>query len=165
MEKEVKILFYKDTNSDKLKVFMDKKDSSGKKFHLIKIQENIIDSSQYSPEEKKIMKENLMINHYISLLQNGYQYMQILNEINNFIELTNLKTNVSDSVTQLDIMDIISQLEVEKQYLEKANILFSQVEQVEDFPFVKLSNGAISELNSTDGIELKDSKLNKITKR
>lgn len=154
MEKEIEILFYKDINSNRLRVFVDKKGSSGKKFNLIKMQESLIDSGQYSPEEKKTMKENLMINHYISLLQDGYQYMQILNEINNSLKLTKLRTEVSDPIPQLDVMDTSSQLEDEKQYLEKANILLSQLEQVENFPFVRLPNGAIVEMQPTDENDL-----------
>ena len=154
MEKEIEILFYKDINSNRLRVFVDKKGSSGKKFNLIKMQESLIDSGQYSPEEKKTMKENLMINHYISLLQDGYQYMQILNEINNSLKLTKLRTEVSDPIPQLDVMDTSSQLEGEKQYLEKANILLSQLEHVENFPFVRLPNGAIVEMQPTDENDL-----------
>ena len=154
MEKEIEILFYKDINSNRLRVFVYINVSSGKKFNLIKMQESLIDSGQYSPEEKKTMKENLMINHYISLLQDGYQYMQILNEINNSLKLTKLRTEVSDPIPQLDVMDTSSQLEGEKQYLEKANILLSQLEQVENFPFVRLPNGAIVEMQPTDENDL-----------
>lgn len=88
MDKEIEILFYKDINSNRLRVFVDKKERTGKTFNFIKIQETLIDSGQYSPEEKNTMKENLMINHYVSLLQDGYQYGQILNEINNSIRLS-----------------------------------------------------------------------------
>jgi len=165
MEKEIEILFYKDINSNRLRAFVDKKGSSGKKFNLIKMQEGMIDSGQYSPEEKKTTKENLMINHYVSLLQDGYQYMQILNEINNSIKLTKLRTDVSDSIPQLDVMDIASQLEDEKHYLEEANILLSQIEKVENFPFVRLPNGAIAEMQPTDGTDLRDIEHNKTPRR
>ncbi len=156
MEKEVEILFYKDIDSNRVRAFIDKKSSSGKKFSLIKMQESMIDSGQYTPEEKKTMKENLMIHHYVSLLQDGYQYMQILNEINNGIRLTKLRTDVSDSIPQL---------EDEKQYLEKANILLSQLEEVENFPFVRLPNGAIVEMQPTDENDLSDIEHGKTSRR
>ena len=165
MEKEIEILFYKDINSNKLRAFVDKKGSSGKKFNLIKWQENMIDMGQYSPEEKKTMKENLMINHYVSLLQDGYQYMQILNEINNSVKLTKLRTDVSDHIPQLDVMGASSQLEEEKQYLEKANILLSKLEEVKSFPFVRLANGAIAEIQPTDENDLKDIKHSQMPRR
>lgn len=164
MAKEVEILFYKDINSNRTRAFIDKKGSSGKKFNLIKIQESRVDSGAYSPEEKKAMKEDLMINHYVSLLQDGYQYMQILYEINNGIRLTKLRTDVSDPITQLDVMDTSSQLEDEKQYLEKANILL-QVEKVENFPFVRLPNGSIAEVQPTDETDLSDILHGKMLRR
>lgn len=165
MEKEVEILFYKDIDSNRARAFIDKKSSSGKKFNLIKMQESMIDSGQYTPEEKKTMKENLMIHHYVSLLQDGYQYMQILNEINNGIRLTKLRTDVSDPIPQLDVMGTSSQLEDEKQYLEKANILLSQLEEVENFPFVRLPNGAIVEMQPTDENDLSDIEHGKTSRR
>lgn len=123
------------------------------------MQESMIDSGQYTLLEKKTMKENLMINHYVSLLQDGYQYIQILNEINNAIRLTRLRTDVSDPIPQLDIMSTGSQLEDEKQYLEKANILLSQLEEVENFPFIKLPNDV------TDENDLSDIEHSKTSKR
>ena len=161
MEKEIEILFYQDINSNGLRAFADKKGSSGKKFNLIKMQESIIESGQYTPEEKKKMKENLMINHYVSLLQDGYQYTQILNEINHVIKLTKLRTDVNDSIPQLDVMSTSLQLEYEKQYLEKANILLSQLEKAENVPFVRLSDNAIA----TDGTNLSEFEQNEVLKR
>lgn len=156
MEKEIEILFYKDINSGRLSAFIDKKGSSGKKFNLIKIQESMIDGSLYTSEEKKTMKENLMINHYVSLLQDGYQYMQILNEINNGIRLTKLRSDISDSIPQL---------EDEKQYLEKANTLLSKLEELENFPFVRLPNGAIVEMQPTDENDLNNIEHGKTPRR
>lgn len=149
VDKEIEILFYKDINSNRLRVFVDKKERTGKTFNFIKIQETLIDSGQYSPEEKNTMKENLMINHYVSLLQDGYQYGQILNEINNSIRLSKWRSDEGDSIPQLDVMHISSQLEDEKKYLEKANILLSQLEKLESFPFVRLANGSIVEMQPT----------------
>ena len=42
---------------------------------------NAINHSQYTEDEKKMLKDNLMINYYLQLLQNGYTFSQILSEI------------------------------------------------------------------------------------
>lgn len=120
IKKELETLFYKDINSSILRTFVDKKGSSDKEYNLIKTKESMIEKGPYTVEEKKNMKDNLMIKHYISLLEEGFEYTQILDEINNIIRITKLKNDGSYSALQL-----------EKEYLDKANTLISQLDSID----------------------------------
>lgn len=158
MEKEVEVLFYKDISSNKVKVFINAKNESGKKFNLIKMQESRIDDCQFASEN---MKEHLMVSLYILLLQDGYQYTQILNEINKGIALSELENGMNT---------VISQLEDEKRYLEKAKIVLLKMDELmngglERLLFKSFQNRSIATMQSTCENDLSDIKHDKSLRR
>lgn len=115
MEKKLNILFYQDIKSNQVRAFIDTYESTGKSFSIIQYQESMIDNSEYSHEEKKQKKEQIMINHYLTLLENGYSISQITEEINKGISLAEKDSNLEK---------VVNQLKVELLLAEKANLLF-----------------------------------------
>lgn len=115
MEKKLNILFYKDIKSNQVRAFIDRYESSGKSFSIIQYQESMVENSQYSQDEKKAKKEQIMINHYLTLLENGYSISQITKEINK---------GISMAEKEADLEKVINQLKIELLLAEKANLLF-----------------------------------------
>lgn len=115
MGKRLNILFYKDINSNKVRAYVDKEESTGKSFSIIMYQESMIENSECSQEEKKQKKEQIMINHYLTLLQDGYSISQIIDEINKGLAMAEKEKSLEK---------VINQLKVELLLVEKANLLF-----------------------------------------
>ena len=115
MEKRLNILFCKDIKSNQVRAYIDKEGSTGKTFSIIQYQESIIENSECSQEEKKQKKNQIMINHYLTLLQDGYTISQIIDEINKGLAMAEKEKSLEK---------VINQLKVELLLAEKANILF-----------------------------------------
>lgn len=115
MEKRLNILFCKDIKSNQVRAYIDKEGSTGKTFSIIQYQESIIENSECSQEEKKQKKNQIMINHYLTLLQDGYTISQIIDEINKGLVMAEKEKSLEK---------VINQLKVELLLAEKANILF-----------------------------------------
>ena len=116
MEKKLNILFYKDyKNPNSIRAFIDRYESTGKSFSIIQYQETMIENSEYSQEEKKQKKEQVMINHYLTLLENGYSISQITDEINKGLTI---------ATKEASLEKVINQLKLELLLAEKANLLF-----------------------------------------
>lgn len=115
MAKKLKILFYEDMNSNQVRAFVDRYESTGKTFSVILYQESMIENSEYSQMEKRQKKEQIMINHYLTLLENGYSFSQIKDEINKGLNMVEKEKSLEKTVNQL---------KVELLLVEKANLLF-----------------------------------------
>ena len=115
MAKKLKILFYEDMNSNQVRAFVDRYESTGKTFSVILYQESMIENSEYSQMEKRQKKEQIMINHYLTLLENGYSFSQIKDEINKGLNMVEKEKSLEKT---------INQLKVELLLAEKANLIF-----------------------------------------
>ena len=101
MKKRLNILFYKDINSNKVRAYVDKEESTGKSFSIIMYQESMIENSECSQEEKKQKKEQIMINHYLTLLQDGYSISQIIDEINKGLAMSEKENSLEKRHTRI----------------------------------------------------------------